>query len=52
MAFRETYFEKNKNDILNNYYKYCEAITYGSPLYCATKTTNNLKPEEIEGRNQ
>lgn len=52
MAFSETYFEKNKNDILKNYYKYCEAITYCSPLYCATKPTKNLKPKEIEWRNQ
>ena len=24
MAFNEDYFEKNKKDIINNYYKYCE----------------------------
>lgn len=52
MAFSETYFENNKTDILENYYKHCEMITYCSPLYCATKPTNRLNPKEKEGRNQ
>lgn len=40
MVFNEKYFETNKKDILKNYYKYCERIEYASPLYCATKPTN------------
>lgn len=42
MAFGEDYFDKNKKDILINYYKYCERVTYASPLYCSTKPTNEL----------
>lgn len=40
MAFNEKYFEKNKKDIINDYYRYCEKIEYNSPLYCATKPTS------------
>ena len=42
MAFSEDYFEKNKNDILKNYYHFCERITYCSPLYCSAKPTGEL----------
>ncbi len=41
MAFNERYFEENKKEILDNYYKSCEKIEYCSPLYCATKPTND-----------
>lgn len=43
MAFGEDYFDKNKKDILKNYYHYCEKITYASPLYCSAKPTSELK---------
>ena len=52
MAFNDEYFQKNKHDILKNYYQYCEKITYCSPLYCATKPTKVLKAQEEYGRNQ
>lgn len=31
MAFGEKYFEKNKKNIIRNYYKYCEKVTYATP---------------------
>ena len=40
MAFNEEYFETNKKSIINDYYRYCEKVEYNSPLYCATKPTN------------
>lgn len=43
MAFEEGYFKRHKRKILKKYYKCCEQITYASPLYCATKPTNELK---------
>lgn len=50
MAFNEDYFEKNKKDIINNYYKYCEKVEYNSPLYCATKPTNENYECDKENR--
>ena len=50
MAFNEKYFEKNKKDILMNYYKYCEKIEYSSPLYCATKPINENYERNKENR--
>lgn len=52
MAFSDEYFEKNKKDILSNYYHYCEKITYPSPLYCSTKPTNELENNEALDRNR
>lgn len=43
MVFGEEYFKKNQKDIVNNYYKYCERVTYASPLYCSTKPTSKLQ---------
>lgn len=43
MVFGEEYFKENQKDIINNYYKYCEKVTYASPLYCSTKPTSELQ---------
>lgn len=43
MVFGEKYFEEHQKDIINNYYKYCERVTYASPLYCSTKPTSELQ---------
>lgn len=44
MAFSEEYFNTQKNEIINDYYSYCEKVEYNSPLYCATKpTSENLE---------
>ncbi len=48
MVFGEEYFEKNQKDIINNYYKYCERVTYASPLYCSTKPTSELQNNNNE----
>lgn len=37
MVFSSDYFEKNRNEIVSNYYKYCEKIEYSTPLYCEAK---------------
>ena len=52
MAFSENYFEKNKKDILNDYYRFCESITYCSPLYCSTKPTSELINNNESDRNR
>lgn len=52
MAFSEKYFEKNRRNILKNYYEYCERITYCSPLYCSTKPTNELTNNKLIDRNR
>lgn len=52
MAFNEDYFEKNKKNILKNYYQYCEYITYCSPLYCSTKPTSELINNDKADRNR
>ena len=40
MIFNDIYFQKHIEDILENYYKYCEKVEYQAPLYCATQPTN------------
>lgn len=43
MVFGEKYFKEHQKFIINNYYKYCERVTYASPLYCSTKPTSELQ---------
>lgn len=52
MAFSENYFETNKEHILKNYFTYCERVTYCSPLYCSTKSTNELENNDKADRNR
>lgn len=52
MAFGEDFFRKNEKDILENYYQYCEKVTYSSPLYCSTKPTGELENNEKADRNR
>lgn len=52
MAFSDDFMKKNKKDILNNYFAYCEKITYSSPLYCSAKPTSELKSNCLADRNR
>lgn len=52
MAFGEKYFEENRKDIIRNYYRYCEKVTYASPLYCSTKPTGELENSNGVDRNR
>lgn len=52
MAFGEKYFEENKKDIIRNYYKYCEKVTYATPLYCSTKPTSDLENHSSIDKNR
>lgn len=50
MAFENEYFNNNKNEIISNYYSYCERVNLHNPLYCAARQPNpNL---ECETRNR
>ena len=52
MAFAEKYFEENMKDIIRNYDRYCEKVTYASPLYCSTKPTGELENSNGVDRNR
>lgn len=52
MAFEEVYFETNKEDILKNYYQFCEKISYSAPLYCSSKPTNELECDSSSDKNR
>ncbi|MHB8130079.1 MAG: hypothetical protein ACYDEX_13885 [Mobilitalea sp.] len=50
MAFEDEYLNKNKKEIISNYYSCCERLNLQNPLYCAARQTNpNL---ECETRNR
>lgn len=42
MAFSEDYFTLYQDEILNEYYSFCNRINYPSPLYCSTKPVNEV----------
>lgn len=52
MAFSEDFFDKNKKQIIANYFSYCEKIKYPSPLYCSAKPTSELKNNIESDRNR
>ena len=45
MAFSDNYFSSNKKLILNDYASICEKVMYVTPLYCATKPTQEIEDD-------
>lgn len=41
LVFGEKYFEKNQKDIINNYYQYCEKVTYVRKVFTFYRQLND-----------